>query len=79
MPQRSSLGWTVDSARWWEDLALRERVTSATEVPRSKSFCSWGGSVVWLGFWVAKKVKTDHSYAVGVDGALGGSANDLHD
>lgn len=35
MPQRSSRGSMVDSARWWAAFVLRERETSATEVPRS--------------------------------------------
>lgn len=41
MPHNSSRGSTVDSARLFAALAESERDTSATDMPRSNSFCSW--------------------------------------
>jgi hypothetical protein len=82
-PQRSSRGSTADSARWWEAFEPRERVTSATAMPMSKSFCSWKerqvsqsiGRVRRLGVGIEK---AHHANSVRIDRSLRCSTDDIH-
>lgn len=82
-PQRSSRGSTADSARWWEVFEPRERATSATAMPMSKSFCSCKERQVRQ--WIARVgasgggiERAHHADSVGIDGSLGCSTDDVH-